>query len=191
MCELMDALWNVDTPKHCYIYFQKSFHVNSVHLCSSTIIHLSTLYRTEIHALWGVNSTITSSDQAIVSVCMLQLHEAIYSATFFQFQDSKSPMSPVAPPELHILENSTTAGVYTLDLTQAMPEHGSTTARNEDGPTGVIIRIQDIQSGNMTYIQLVHFSLYDIVCVYFTFAKFVSSYSIAEQSLSHYVDCYH
>ena len=109
---------------------------------------------------------------------MLQSHEDYTnSATFFQFQDSKSPVSPVAPPELHAPQDSTTAGVYTIDLTQAMPYHDSTTARSEDEPTGVIFRVQDIQSGNMTYIQLVHF--YHIANVlYFIFANFVSSYSI-------------
>ena len=68
-------------------------------------------------------------------------------------------MSPVAPPELHIPEDSTTAGVYTIDLTQAMPEYDSPATRSEGRPTSVILRVQDIQSGNMTYIQLVHFSL--------------------------------
>jgi len=63
-------------------------------------------------------------------------------------------MNPVAPPELHMLEDSSTAGVYSINLTQAMPDYSD---RSEDGPTGMIFRLQDLQSGNVTYIQLVHF----------------------------------
>jgi len=66
-------------------------------------------------------------------------------------------MNPVAPPELRMLEisseNSSIAGVYSINLTQAMPYYSD---RSEDGPTGMIFRLQDLQSGNVTYIQLVH-----------------------------------
>ena len=62
-------------------------------------------------------------------------------------------MNPVAPPELRMLENSSIAGVYSINLTQAMPDYSD---RSEDGPAGMIFRLQDLQSGNVTYIQLVH-----------------------------------
>ena len=128
------------------------------------LVKILILYRANQCATRGANSTVITSDQVIVSIHMLQSHEDYTkSATFFQFQDSKSPVSPVAPPELHAPEDSTTAGVYTIDLTQAMPYHNSTTARSGDEPTGVIFRVQDIPSGNMTYIQLVHFA--NVLCV--------------------------
>lgn len=96
---------------------------------------------------------------------MLQSNEEYTNfATFIPFQDSRSPVNPVAPPKLCIPEDLTTAGVYTLDLTQAMPEHDTPATRSEGKPTGVIFRVHDIQSGNMTYVQLVHFSLY---CMYY------------------------
>ena len=156
------STWNIDIPNTVTFIFRSIlayFLVLTLYIFMFPVpVHLSTLYRTETHAPWDVNSTITCSDQATVSIHMLQSHEEYTnSATFFQFKDSKSPVSPVAPPELHP-ENSTTAGVYTIDLTQAMPDDSPAT-RSGDEPTGMIFRVQDIQSGNMTYIQLVHFSL--------------------------------
>lgn len=122
---------------------------------------------------------------------MLQSHEDYTnSATFFQFQDSKSPVSPVAPPELHAPQDSTTAGVYTIDLTQAMPYHDSTTARSEDEPNGVIFRVQDIQSGNMTYIQLVHFTTLQMFLCVLYFCKLCEFLQHYIQSLSLCVDWY-
>jgi len=73
-------------------------------------------------------------------------------------------MNPVAPPELNMLDSSI-AGVYSINLTRAMPEYSD---RSEDGPTGMTFRLQDLQSGNVTYIQLVHFCI--TACIFLPFS---------------------